>query len=207
MFAAFNFAWPSVLVDALSVFSYLTFSSDLLAPEWCVGAGRRSRTLPARARFLLRGPLGSRVSSPQSPLPPAPCHPPPCPRCIPAPSLLRSNLSVDYPSRWYVMASLPLLLALTIVVVLAGTRALQYVQRVVCKRVPFGVAAALNLVDVCVGIFFSGLYYLYFRTWLVSRSCVLPPFPPYRLTPFLFHSPPWPVDMPPPPSQPLRFRP
>jgi hypothetical protein len=76
---------------------------------------------------------------------------------------LRSNLSINYPSRWYVMEALPIVLAGAIVVVLAATRAVQLVQRTVFRVMPFGAAAALNLLDVCVGIFITGLYYLYFR--------------------------------------------
>ncbi len=43
-----------------------------------------------------------------------------------------------------------------------GTKLLQEVQRRVLKMLPFGALSELNLLDVCIGIFITGTYYLYF---------------------------------------------
>ncbi len=90
---------------------------------------------------------------------------------------LPSNISINYPSRWYIMEALPVILAGSIAVVVVLTRSVQLLQRAVFRVLPFGALAALSLVDVCVGIFITGLYYLYFRTsrvrrWLCSRTCM-----------------------------------
>ena len=38
-------------------------------------------------------------------------------------------------------------------------------KRVVCRRLPFGATSDTSLTDVVIGIFITGLFYLYFRTW------------------------------------------
>ena len=80
------------------------------------------------------------------------------------------SFSVNYAAKWLVTEALPLILVASVLVVLVGTRALQFMQRKVFKVVPFGAAGEMNLVDVCIGILISGSYYLYFRT---SCKCVL----------------------------------
>ncbi len=74
------------------------------------------------------------------------------------------SFSVNYEAKWLVTESLPVILVAAVLVVLVGTRVMQFVQRTVFKTLPFGAAGDVNLVDVCIGILISGSYYLYFRT-------------------------------------------
>ena len=70
-----------------------------------------------------------------------------------------------------VTEALPFILMFAVLIVLIGTRLLQFVQRKVFGVVPFGAAGELNLVDVCIGILITGNYYLYFRTWHGGCCC------------------------------------
>ena len=74
------------------------------------------------------------------------------------------SFSVNYEDKWLVTASLPALLFLAVATVLAATRLLQLVQRVVFHVLPFGATTDVNLHDVCIGVLITGSYYLYFRT-------------------------------------------
>jgi hypothetical protein len=79
-------------------------------------------------------------------------------------TLLRDSFAVSYASKWLVTQGLPLILLAAVGTVMVLTRALQYVQRVVFKVLPFGAAGDLDLADVCIGVLITGSYYLYFRT-------------------------------------------
>jgi hypothetical protein len=68
-----------------------------------------------------------------------------------------------YEARWFVTQSLPLVLAASVVIVFLGTRLLQWIQRRVFRVMPWGAVSDLDIIDVCMGIFITGLYYLYFR--------------------------------------------
>jgi hypothetical protein len=63
-----------------------------------------------------------------------------------------------------VTQSLPLILLVAVGVVVVGTRAVQFVQRVVFKVLPFGATSDTSLSDVCIGVMITGSHYLYFRT-------------------------------------------
>ncbi len=78
--------------------------------------------------------------------------------------MTHGSLSVTFESKWMVTQSLPLILLVAIGVVLVGTRAVQFVQRVVFKVLPFGAASDTSLSDVCIGVMITGSHYLYFRT-------------------------------------------
>ena len=70
-----------------------------------------------------------------------------------------------FEAKWFIVEALPIMLAVSIVIVVAGVRVLQVIQRVVCRRLPFGATSDTSLTDVVIGIFITGLFYLYFRTW------------------------------------------
>jgi hypothetical protein len=72
---------------------------------------------------------------------------------------------VAFEAKWFIVEALPIMLAVSIVIVVAGVRVLQVIQRVVCRRLPFGATSDTSLTDVVIGIFITGLFYLYFRTW------------------------------------------
>ena len=82
------------------------------------------------------------------------------------------SFSVNYESKWLVTQALPVLLFVSVVIVLAATRALQWIQRTVFQSLPFGATAEINLLDVCIGILISGSYYLYFCTCLDASDAV-----------------------------------
>ena len=63
------------------------------------------------------------------------------------------------PGSW---GELLLILLVGIVVVMAVTRAIQLAQQHVFHTLPFGALSKLSLTDVCIGIFISGLFMLYF---------------------------------------------
>jgi hypothetical protein len=81
------------------------------------------------------------------------------------------SLSVAFEAKWYIVEALPIMLAVSIVVVVAGVRVLQVCQRVVFRRLPFGATSDTSLTDVVIGIFITGLFYLYFRTWFACACC------------------------------------
>ncbi len=62
----------------------------------------------------------------------------------------------------YIVQALPLFLIGGILFVMLVTRALQLVQSKVFHVLPFGALSNLSLVDVCMGIFVSGVFMLYF---------------------------------------------
>ena len=72
------------------------------------------------------------------------------------------SVSLNYETKWYIIQSLPAILLLGIVVVVVATRMLQWVQVQALGRLPFGALSTLNLIDVCIGVFISGLFMLYF---------------------------------------------
>ena len=73
-------------------------------------------------------------------------------------------MSLNYEAKWYVIQSLPVLLLVGIVTVVVTIRAVQTVQVRLLGRLPFGALSALNLIDVCIGIYISGLFMMYFGT-------------------------------------------
>lgn len=92
------------------------------------------------------------------------CPPPPAARA-------ECSLSVAFEAKWYIVEALPIMLAVSIVVVVAGVRVMQVCQRVVFRRLPFGATSDTSLTDVVIGIFITGLFYLYFRTWFACACC------------------------------------
>ena len=72
------------------------------------------------------------------------------------------SVSINFEAKWYIIQSLPLILLVGIVVVMAVTRAIQLAQQHVFHTLPFGALSKLSLTDVCIGIFISGLFMLYF---------------------------------------------
>ena len=72
------------------------------------------------------------------------------------------SVTINYEQKWYVVQLLPIILLGGIVVVMAATRALQLVQQHVFHVLPFGALSKHSLTDVCIGIFISGLFMLYF---------------------------------------------
>ncbi len=76
---------------------------------------------------------------------------------------------MSYEAKWLVTEALPFILVFSVLVVLAATRVLQYVQRTVFKVLPFGAVGELNLIDVCIGVTITGSYYLYFRTYRLAE--------------------------------------
>ena len=71
------------------------------------------------------------------------------------------TVTLNYETKWYIVELLPAILLGGIVVVVAFTRILQEVQRVVLRRLPFGALSNVSLVDVCIGIFISGTFMMY----------------------------------------------
>ena len=72
------------------------------------------------------------------------------------------SVSLDFETKFYVIQSLPFLLFFGICVVVCATRVLQWVQQKLLGRIPFGALSSLSLIDVCIGIFISGIFMLYF---------------------------------------------
>ena len=72
------------------------------------------------------------------------------------------SVSLNYEAKWYIVESLPVILLISVCVVIGATRALQWGERYFLGRLPFGALSTLNLIDVCIGIFISGLFMLYF---------------------------------------------
>ena len=54
------------------------------------------------------------------------------------------------------------MLVITVIVVLASARVFQLGQRLLLGRLPTGATSAVHLIDVCLGIVLTGLYYVYF---------------------------------------------
>ena len=81
------------------------------------------------------------------------------------------SFTVNYEAKWMVTQLLPVTLFAAVGIVLVCTRLLQWVQRTVFHVLPFGALAEANLVDVCIGVTISGMYYLYFRTYWLVYSC------------------------------------
>lgn len=86
------------------------------------------------------------------------------------PVLAECSLSVNFEAKWYIVEALPIMLAGSIVVVVLGVRLLQWAQRTMLRRLPFGATSDTSLTDVVIGIFITGLFYLYFRTSLFELS-------------------------------------
>jgi hypothetical protein len=61
-----------------------------------------------------------------------------------------------------IVQSLPLMLVCGISIVVTATRLLQLVQTHVLHVLPFGSLGQLSILDVCAGIFVSGLFMMYF---------------------------------------------
>ncbi len=54
-----------------------------------------------------------------------------------------------------------------------GTKVLQLVQLHVFKVLPFGSLMEYSITDVCIGIYITGIYYLYFRTSIAHLLCLI----------------------------------
>lgn len=76
------------------------------------------------------------------------------------------SFSVDYATKWALTESIPLLLLVGVGVVLVGARLLQTCERRLLGRLPTGATSDVHLIDVCLGILLTGLYYTYFGGWL-----------------------------------------
>ena len=72
------------------------------------------------------------------------------------------SIALNYEAKRYVIQSLPLILLGGIGVVVVATRTVQLVQQKLWGRLPFGALSTLGLIDVCIGIFISGIVMLYF---------------------------------------------
>ncbi len=72
----------------------------------------------------------------------------------------------------YVIQGLPIVLLLAIMAVMAMTRALQVLQSKVFHVIPFGSMSNMSLLDICFGIFISGVFMLYFGGCLVDAYFV-----------------------------------
>ena len=81
------------------------------------------------------------------------------------------SVSLNFEQKWYIIQSLPVILLLGISVVVIATRTLQWVRQHCFGRLPFGALSALNLIDVCIGIFISGMFMLYFGTCCGGFGC------------------------------------
>jgi hypothetical protein len=82
------------------------------------------------------------------------------------------SFAVNFEQKWFVTQLLPVILGTSILVVLGVTKALQCIQRVVFKVLPFGAITDTNLVDVCVGIFITGVFHLYLCKSMASAAIV-----------------------------------
>ncbi len=71
------------------------------------------------------------------------------------------SLAVNFEQKWFVTQLLPIVLGASILAVLAATKVLQWVQRVIFKVLPFGATMDTNLADTCIGIFITGVFHLY----------------------------------------------
>ena len=83
------------------------------------------------------------------------------------------SVSVSFEEKWYVVQALPFVLFMGICIVISATRLVQVVQVKVFHTLPFGALSAMSLVDVCIGIFVSGIFMLYFGTFHARRCLVL----------------------------------
>jgi hypothetical protein len=83
------------------------------------------------------------------------------------------SFAVNFEQKWFVTQLLPLILGASILLVLAATKALQWSQRVLFKVLPFGATMDTSLVDVCIGIFITGVYHLYLCELAISLACLL----------------------------------
>ena len=83
------------------------------------------------------------------------------------------SVSLNYETKWYIIQSLPVILVAGIAAVVVATRTLQWVQVKTLGRLPFGALSSLNLVDVCIGIFISGVFMLYFGKRIVCSDAAV----------------------------------
>ncbi len=74
------------------------------------------------------------------------------------------SFSFTYDLKWTLTESIPLVIVGAILCVLLSARALQWVQRVALRQLPMGATSDVRLLDVCLGILLTGLYYVYFGT-------------------------------------------
>ena len=85
------------------------------------------------------------------------------------------SVSLNFEAKWYIVEALPLILLAGICVVLAGTRVLQWAQVRLLGTLPFGALSTVSLVDVCIGVFISGLFMMYYGEGsVVAASCCDP---------------------------------
>ena len=80
------------------------------------------------------------------------------------------SVSIDFETKWYIIQSLPLTLAVCIAGVVCVTKGLQFLQRTVLGVLPFGALSAVSLVDVCLGMLISGIFMMYFGTCSHCRA-------------------------------------
>jgi hypothetical protein len=86
---------------------------------------------------------------------------------------LECSVSVNFTTRWYAVQALPLVLLAAILVVCCTIKAMQWVQRVVLRVLPFGAIGGLSLLDIAVGLQLAGSYTLYFGACVGARPAVL----------------------------------
>jgi hypothetical protein len=72
------------------------------------------------------------------------------------------SFSVNYATKWFLTESIPIMLVGGVLVVLGIARVFQWLQRKLLGRLPMGATSDVHLVDVCLGILLTGLYYTYF---------------------------------------------
>ena len=80
------------------------------------------------------------------------------------------SVTLNFETKWYIVESLPLILLGSIVIVIGFVRGLQRGQQWLLGRLPFGAMSSLNLIDVCVGIFISGSFMMYFGQFRVPAA-------------------------------------
>ena len=72
------------------------------------------------------------------------------------------SFTISYAMKWFVVESIPIMLILTVAVVLISARVFQLLQRLLLGRLPTGATSDVHLIDICLGIILTGLYYVYF---------------------------------------------
>jgi hypothetical protein len=74
------------------------------------------------------------------------------------------NISVNFEQKWYFIQALPLVMVASIAAAVVLARLVQWFQQRMLRQLPFGALASMNLLDVCFGIFITGVFMLYFST-------------------------------------------
>ena len=72
------------------------------------------------------------------------------------------SFTISYSTKWFLTESIPVMLVCTVVIVLISARVFQLGQRLLLGRLPTGATSDMHLIDICLGILLTGLYYVYF---------------------------------------------